>query len=754
MVPRPSLREILSLNDSNWFIGAVAPQPFGDVNDFQLVEGWLPAAVPGDIRFDLLRAGKIPDPFLGMNNEASQWIDAYDWWYRRDLVLRDEPDTRAFLIFEGVDYQSAFFWDGVPLGRHVGMFSRQVYEIPGKMCAGGKHQLAVRVWGSDQLPKYRPGALARALKRSAARLMPGLQHFPDRYASLKCQMSFGWDFAPRLRTSGIWDDVSLIRVRDVFIRDVWVQGVPDGRVRVMLDLDGKVGADARIHIAVNGKSFVGDPQQFDLPLPLQIEGKYELHLTLDTPRVWNPWDRGEPNLYELQVRVQINNEVLDSVSATFGLRMIELAPNAGARADDPPWTFVVNGKREFIRGANWVPADAIPARVTPADYADLLRLAREANINLLRVWGGGLREKKAFYDLSDEMGILVWQEFPFSGGGLDFFPRTKEYLGLVESEGSSIVRALRNHPSVAMWCTGNEFFPHENKAVIDTVRRVVAQNDGTRPFKPASPSHGESHNWRVWHGQANTRDYRDDNALFFGEFGLQALPDRSTLERFLPDSEVSVPGATWIYHNAELEKLRRYATAINLHLDSLDAFISASQQAQLRGLQVMIEHARRNKPRVSGCAFWQFNEPWYSICWSVIDYARQPKAAFEKIKELYNPVLVSFNFPLRVRRAGEIVNGQLWLINDTLNELNGTLRAWHNDTLVMEIDANAPADSARPLESLDLQLGTNANTLRFEFRAGELVSTNDYDLNYCDLGEISRQASRYARASEWLRVRT
>lgn len=748
------MREILSLNDSNWFIGAVAPRPFGDVNDFQLVEGWLPAAVPGDIRVDLLRAGKIPDPFLGMNNEASQWIDAYDWWYRRDLELGDEPDTRVFLLFEGIDYQSAIFWDGAPLGRHVGMFSRQLYEIPNKMCSGGKHLLAVRVWGSDQLPKYRPGARARALKLSAARLMPNLQHFPDRYASLKCQMSFGWDFAPRLRTSGIWDDASLIHVREVLIRDIWVQGVPDGRVRVLLDLDGNVGIDARAHITVIGKSVASLSQHFDLPLTTQTDSNCELDLQLDTPHMWDPWDRGQPNLYEIQVSILNNNEVLDSVKATFGLRTIELAPNAGARPGDPPWTFVVNGKREFIRGANWVPADAIPARVTPADYASLLQLVRAANINLLRVWGGGLKEKKTFYDLCDEMGILVWQEFPFSGGGLDYFPRTREYLDLVESECSSIVRALRNHPSVTLWCTGNEFFPYENKAVIGAVRRTVAQNDGTRPFKPASPSHGESHNWRVWHGQANTRDYRDEKALFFGEFGLQALPDRSTLERFLPDSEVSAPGETWTYHNAELEKLRRYAAAINPQLDSLDAFISASQQAQLRGLQVMIEHARRNKPRVSGCAFWQFNEPWYSICWSVIDYARQPKQAFEKIKELYNPVLVSFNYPLRVRRAGEIVNGQVWLINDTLNELNGTLRAWHNGTLVMEIDADAPADSARPLESLDLQLGAGVNTLRFEFRADEPVSTNEYDLNYCDLGEISRQASRYARASEWLRVRT
>lgn len=748
------MRETISLNDSNWFIGAVAPQPFGEANDFDLVEGWLPATVPGDIRLDLFRAGKIPDPFLGMNNEASQWIDAYDWWCRRDLELNDRPDTRSFLIFEGIDYQCALFWDGISLGRHVGMFSRQVYEIPRELSSAGKHQLALRVWGSDQLPKYHPGPRERALKRVATRLMPWLQHFPDRYATLKCQMSFGWDFAPRLRTSGIWDDASLIHVNKTFIRDIWVQGVPDGRVRVALEVDGKLELDTRLLINVRGKNFNVELEQFDLPLPPENNGRYELGLLLNSPRLWNPWDRGEPNLYELELSIKSSHEILDSVTAKFGLRTIELAPNPGGRPEDPPWTFVVNGKREFIRGANWVPADALPARVTREDYSVLLHLARGANINLLRVWGGGLKEKRAFYDLCDEMGILVWQEFPFSGGGLDFFPRSKEYLKLVESECSGIVRALRNNPSVALWCTGNEFFPHENKAVIDSVRRVVAENDGTRPFKPASPSHGESHNWRVWHGQANTRDYRDDDALFFGEFGLQAIPNRLTLERFLPVTEVNTPGATWSYHNAELTKLRRYATAINPQLDSLDAFINASQEAQLRGLQVMIEHARRNKPRVSGCAFWQFNEPWYSICWSVLDYAHQPKRSFEKIKELYNPVLVSFSYPLRVRRPGEIVNGQVWLINDTLHELNGLLRAWHNDTPVMELDVLLATDSTRSLQSLDLQLGAEANILRFEFQAGDRISTNEYDLNYCDRGEISRQAARYAGASEWLRVRT
>lgn len=775
------MRRLISLNDSNWFIGAVPPQPNGAVNDFAQVQGWLPARVPGDVRDDLLRAGKIPDPFLGFNNKAGQWVDDRDWWYRRDIELETDESTRTFLLFEGIDYQSVVFWNGVELGRHVGMFSRQIYEIPRALLSSGRHQLAVRVSGGNQLPRLKLGARERLQRALLNRLIPmpsHASHFPDRYATLKCAMSFGWDFAPRLLTCGIWDEAWLVQTRKVFLRDIWVQGVPDGRVRVTLDLN--VGAyvgdmPQRLHaiLRVAGKNFDAPTQVFRFDFEYRRLAGTSLSdaetksptfmLQLAAPQLWQPWDRGEPNLYELQVTLADDSGELDAATTTFGLRSIELAPNPGAAPSDAPWTFVINGVPEFIRGANWVPADAIPARVTRDDYAALLQLAREANINLLRVWGGGLREKRAFYDLCDELGILVWQEFPFCGAGVDYFPRDRAFLELVEQECRAIVARLRNHPSLVLWCGGNEFFPRWNRHIIETIRYAVAREDGTRPFKPASPSPGESHNWQVWHAFANTRDYRKDAALFFGEFGLQAPPDVETLKRFLPDDALFPPSAAWEYHNAQLEKLWRYARPLLgaqggeggagwPHAPTLNAFVTASQMAQLRGLQVAIEHARRNKPRVSGCLFWQFNEPWYSICWSVVDYLRRPKRAYAKIQELYNPVCVSFDYPLVARRAGDELRGQVWLINDTRQMVSGRLRVWHNHNQVLDLTASVEADTGQVVASLVLTLAKGANDLRFEFVAGEIIATNEYDLNYCDHGEIHLCAGLLNRLSTCLRV--
>ena len=733
------MRKTISLNDDHWRFGSVSQKPFGPVFDLSEVEEWLPATVPGDVRLDLLRAHRIPDPFVREDNYAGRWVDALDWWYIRELELEGTANTRRFVSFEGIDYQSAVFWNDVELGRHEGMFSRQVYELPRE----GSGILGVRIWGSDALPRLKLNAAERMMRSIGERFLSANPVFPDRIASLKCQMSYGWDFAPRLRACGIWDDAVLVQTRGVFIRDVWVQSVPDGRVVVLLNLEAERELALRASLTVRGITFMAESQEFEFEVVSSPSRRnYEFQFRLREPRAWNPWDRGEPNLYELDLRLFDEAGELDSTSATFGLRAIDLTPNPGAPVDEPPWTFVVNGSEEFIRGANWVPADAIPARVGREDYAELIQFARSANVNLLRVWGGGLREKRSFYDLCDEQGILIWQEFPFSGAPFDHLHRDDKLLAFARDECGAIVRALRNHPSLALWCGGNEFSTSANARLVKTLRETVAENDGTRPFKPASPSAGEHHNWRVWHWSANTRDYRDDDAGFYGEFGLQAPPSPERLASFIPEDKLWPPGELWVYHNAELEKLWRYALTVCPGVDSLEGFVRASQQAQVRGLQIMIEHARRRKGRVSGCAFWQFNEPWPAICWSVVDYGRYLKPAYFKIKELYNPILLSFAYPLIPRAAGDLVLGDLWVINDLLRPVRGEISGTLNGAQVLAVQVQVGANRAAWICEFKVAMAAGANALEFNLsEEGTIVTRNEYDLNYCDVGEISKFSS-------------
>lgn len=770
-------RRFLSLNDSAWRVGSVPQKPFGDVDDVGEVREWLSAKVPGDVRLDLLRAGKIPDPFVADNNEASQWIDARDWWYVRELDLEVEKGERAFVIFEGIDYQSAVFVDGRQLGRHVGMFSRQCYELP-----RSSHQLGVRVWGADALPKMELSNWTKIWRRIIAPLFTSPnQPFPDRYATLKCQMQFGWDFAPRLRTCGIWEDAQIVIARSVFLEDAWVKSElnhEQAQVTVTLALDSTVDQNVHVVYDLRGKNFSGSDQRFEIDLQL-IRGKQSrpVEFTLQNVREWQPWDRGEPNLYEVEITVfrgasrkspefhlapneETNwGEQLDSFITTFGIRSFHLEKR-GAQAD--PWTFVLNGKREFIRGANWVPLDAIPGRLTRAEYAARLMQARAANINFLRVWGGGLREKRAFYDLCDELGILVWQEFPFAGAILDRFPSDQSFMDFVRSECGAIVRSLRNHPSLVVWCGGNEFNTRGNHSIVETLRTVVAEHDGSRPLKPASPYRDESHNWRVWHRLANVRDYKKDNTPFLSEFGLQSVPDPDSLDKFLP------PNASerlWEYHHAELKKLFRYSVPLSfeapikstpLHSSSsgtegmprptsaaipnYQSLVASSQRAQANALQIAIEHMRRRKAiEAAGIAIWQLNDAWPAISWSVIDYYGVPKLAYHALKRAYSPVLASFDNAFEPRPVGSIVHGDLWMINDLRSSFtNAQLSATLNGVEIFSQHVSVEPDSAIRIGRLDVPLVDGRNDLQLILKWGPApLCENVYDLNYCDRGEIN-----------------
>jgi len=778
-------RRLVDLNGSDWQFGCVPRKPVNGekVNDYDQVAEWLPATVPGNVRTDLLALGRISDPFYGLNNEASQWVDEWDWWYRKAFSLQLGKGERAFLVFEGIDYISAVYLNGIELGRHEGMFSRQVYEISdlisrevggrppdppagespctpngGGRAANPPYTVAVRIWGSAALPRPRLTAWQKAWKRISGILVPQFEAFPDRIGTLKCQMGFGWDFAPRLRTMGLWDDVYLVVTRSVFISDVFVRGEILGpesaRVKLGLELDADREETAGVQVTVRGKNFAADEQHFDFELALR-KGRQvkEIELSIENPRLWQPWERGFPHLYEARVDICPSPPgepavLSDSLTTTFGLRTVELAPNRDVPPDAPPWTFVINGRPMFIRGANWVPADALPGRVRREDYARLLTLAREANINMLRVWGGGLREKRAFYQLCDELGLLVWQEFPFACVFLGHFPRYESFLDLAQRECTAIVRQLRNHPSLVLWCGGNEYSPKRNRNLIETLRAVVAANDGTRPFKDVSPGRGDSHNWRVWHGKAHVRRYRRDEAQFASEFGLSAVPDLASLS-FIPAGHLWPPGESWRYHNAELSKLHRYARPwLKGESAPLAQFIEATQKAQAFGLQVAIEHFRRRKYRASGTLIWQFNEPWPAICWSVVDYYRRPKLAYHRLKQVYNPVLVSLDYPLIEYGPGTVLQAEVWAINDLLRSFEDCrLRILLDGEEIFCRLIDLPPDSCQLLGRIEHPLPVGGRHLTAELSCqGQVISTNDYDLQYYDPAE----AGLLDRFHSWL----
>jgi len=806
-----AVRRLVDLNGLDWQFGCVPQKSVDceDANDYNQVAEWLPATVPGNVRTDLLALGCISDPFYALNNEDSQWVDEWDWWYRKALSLQLDERERAFLVFEGIDYLSVVYLNGMELGRHEGMFSRQVYEITHLLSGQlSESVVTVRIWGSAALPRPQLTAWQRAWSRIIGILLPKFETFPARIGTLKCQMGFGWDFAPRLRTMGIWDDVYLVVARGVFIRDVFVQcevqGIGDrgqeaelAGVKLRLELDADREQTASAQVTVRGKNFATDELRFDFDLTLSKGPQVkELELVIENPRLWQPWERGFPHLYEVNLslladhslrraqssrpaassvdcgprRAKGNSSSLDSLVTTFGLRTIELgvhkratsapvgfairrsdgwittpagANRSGAPSDASPWTFVINDQPLFIRGANWVPVDALPGRARREDYARLLGLAKEAGINMLRVWGGGLREKRAFYDLCDELGLLVWQEFSFACVFFGHFSRHEFFLNLARRECAAIVRQLRSHPSLVLWCGGNEYSPRRNRKLIETLRSVVAANDRTRPFKDVSPGRGDSHNWRVWHGKANLRQYRQDEALrqaqdkaqFASEFGLSSVPDLASLQKFIPSEHLWPPGEFWQYHHAELVKLRRYAKPwLKGEPASLTQFIEATQKAQAFGLQVAIEHFRRRKYQASGTLIWQFNEPWPAICWSVVDYDRRPKLAYHKLEQIYSPILISLDYPLIEYKPGALLRAEIWAINDLLQSFEDCrLRILLDGDEIFSQTIDLPPDSCRLVGLIEHPLLDGGRHLeaRLSYQ-GQVISANSYDLQYHD----------------------
>jgi beta-mannosidase len=738
-------RRVLDLSGTGWKLGqapADADPERAEWHELEQIAEWLPATVPGNIRSDLVRAGRLPDLFFGTQAEDSQWVDAHCWWLVRDWSPIISPGERVHLVVRGIDYVWDVFLNGHHLGRHEGMFSPLVHDVSAVLRA--ENRLAVRVVGSKWLPSNRSFGWFRFVDHLESMVTSIGHRHPHRRDSLKCQMSFGWDFAPALRTMGIWDDVYAIVSHDVFIRDIEVrQRFADGKARLTIgvEVDAATARPALLRCTLVGEGFEAESIVVERPIELAAgASRTELELQVPQPRLWWPWDQGSPDLYRLNIEVRAGDRCLDSLVQTVGLREVEM----------DGWTLRINGRRVYARGANWVPADVLPGRVVEEDYRALLSLARQANMNMVRVWGGGLREKRAFYDECDRLGILVWQEFPLACAFLSRFPRSPEYLRLVESESEAIVRGLRAHPSLVLWCGGNEFSPERNKPVVATLRQSASRLDPDRPFLAASPASGDSHNWQVWHGFQPASTYRKDGALFASEFGLQALPDKATLQRFIPSEELWPPGPSWSYHGAELDKLQRYAQPFLGDSDSgLEEMIEASQRAQAHALQIAVEHYRRAKARGGGgVLIWQLNEPWPAISWALVDYYRRQKHAYAVVKRLMNPLLVSLEYPLRRYRAGDELTIGIWVVNDSPANLHGcqvevTLwagpeQAVARHTLDMEIRADSAREAGRVHWTLPAGDGWRLTCQLV--REGQALASNEYDLTvHDDIGPTVRQ---------------
>ncbi len=701
---------------------------------------WLAIDAPGDVHRTLIDAGRIPDPFYDRNELACAWMEEREWWYRLRFVaapdlLASGDDQRLRLTFEGLDTFVTIWLNGEELGRHANMFRPATFDVTDQLLPAGENTLAL--------------CFDRPLEHIAGQTLSVWGRNPERTAMRKAQFGYGWDWGPRLPTIGIWRPVHLRRERQATIAGVGFSTIAltpthdRAIVAVRVEIERFAGSGpltAQLQLALPGTA-TAMTHELVLAGPIGAS-EQTAYLTIEQPQLWWTHDLGTPVRYDLTVSLSSSEAPLDRWQGQVGVRTLELdqSPDPDERGTRF-FRFVLNDVPVFARGADWIPCDSFVGAITPTRYTTLIEQSRDANMTMLRVWGGGIYEHDHFYDECDRLGLLVWQDFMFACA---MYPEDNAaFVAEVEAEARYQVRRLRSHPSMALWCGCNENQWIHDMRYWDTpvaelppygalyydqiLPRAVAELDGSTPYWPGSPyggndynsmAEGNRHNWDAWHGQfprqfgeepykevtaasVSYLRYGEDMGRFVSEFGLHAAPALETLRRAMPADQLFHHSPALDWHNKDDPKnkgdlLLESTTGVPT---TLEAYVACSQLAQAEGLKFAIEHYRRRKPHCSGALVWQLNDCWPALSWSVLDYHGVGKAAYHYLRRVYAPILASF-------RALDDGSVELWVSNETLTEFEEevTVRcgAFSGATIWEErLTVQVPANSSQPVGRWD-----------------------------------------------------
>ncbi|MFO8009147.1 MAG: glycoside hydrolase family 2 protein [Candidatus Brocadiia bacterium] len=645
---------------------------------------WTEATVPGCVHLDLIDAEVIPDPFYGFNDQTVAWVADANWLYRREFDCPAEilDKNRTELVFEGLDTFATVHLNGQELGRPDNMFRRWRYDVTGLLKPEGNELLVL-----FESARTRGDALREADEIELTTWFGG-----SRIYVRKAQYASGWDWGPDLNTMGVWQPVYLEahdkgRLLDVCARTEWDE--PD---RPMLHVDVELEAYESGEVAL-AVAVTGDDTRLTAQTTEDVaEGRSQLSVSLriEEPHLWWPAGMGPQALYTVNVTADLGGEEL-SRSLRTGLRRVELVREEDEEGES--FVFHVNGEPVFCRGANWVPADSFLPRVGAEDYEALLGRAAEANMNMIRVWGGGIYEDDEFYELCDRLGLMVWQDFMLACA--TYPEHLDEWRENVRQEAEQVVRRLRNHPCVVLWCGNNECQmlagrldapPHE-QVCEQMLPELCARLDPTRPYWPGSPygeedanspGEGDQHNWSAWWGWQSPEAQRDYSGRFISEYGLQAPPSLETVRRYIPSSGHHVQSRVMEHHNRAgqgTERLYRHLSAMFRVPAEFEDTVYLMQLTQGEAVKLGAEHWRSRKFRTAGALVWQLSDCWPAVSWAALDYMHRPKALHYYTRRFFSPVLPAIDlrddqFAVRIVNDrpsdfhGQLICGFSWINGD------------------------------------------------------------------------------------------
>ncbi len=659
------------------------------------------ATVPGVVQMDLIRHGVLPDPFYGTNEDSIQWVEREDWIYELTFDLPNFDRSKNYeLVFEGLDTYAEITFNGEKILEANNMYRRWRVDVARLLRLEQNHLV---IYFKSPLTvnadKLRGTPYHKTAENDA--------HKDEKVSvyTRKAPYHFGWDWGPRIVTFGIWRPIHLVEYDEVILDEVQIyqESLSDTLAALKAQIYYRSSADSNYTFVLKDKNS-GEIYASQNILH-QNSNEITLNFTINDPKLWWTHNLGVPHLYHFRIEISDSNGVLDAKEIKFGLRTIELIREKDNYGES--FYFKLNGVPVFMKGANYIPSETMLPRRSRADLDRILNDAKAVNMNMIRVWGGGIYEDDYFYDQCDAMGLLVYQDFMFA---CSMYPSVDTaFYENVKQEAIENVRRLRNHPSIAIWCGNNEvdnawhnwgwqvrflIIGKEAEEMKESYRRlflellpeVIAAHDPQRPYVHTSPlsatgksgnlDNGTMHYWKPWNMNDDFSDYEKNVGRYMNEYGFQSFPEMTTIKQFSTPADWSFDSEVMKKHQKSYIGNGRIGKFVDRHYakpTDFEDFVYKSQLVQAEGIRAAIHAHRRAMPRCMGTVYWQLDDCWPAPSWSSIDYYGRWKALHYALKELYADQLIvpwEANGYLHIQVVNDHLDTlpvRLWVVSQHLN---------------------------------------------------------------------------------------
>lgn len=654
--------EVLQLNEG-WQFSQVA-----DTNQNKENVSWYDAEVPGSVQRDLIRLGVLPDPYYGTNEKLIQWVEDKNWDFRKTFVVTAEQlqYDDAVIFFEGLDTHADVFLNGSRILQTENMFIGHKVSVK-NMLREGENKLYIRFY--SPIERMMPARESFGYEYPA-----GNDHREEKLSvyNRKAPYHFGWDWGIRIVQMGIWKPVSLHLYNSASIEDYYVKQVSidselaetEHQVELFSYNEKQIEATLSIEYSVDDNINFIEEQVGLMP----GWNNFSIPLKINNPKLWMPVNWGDQNMYDFKVKLTVDNEVIAEKTVRTGLRSIRHIFEEDEHGKS--YYFEVNGIPIFAKGSNYIPGEILTTQQDVEYYERFFDNLAGANMNFVRVWGGGIYENEEFYRQADERGILVWQDFIF---GCVAYPSDDNFLANVREEAIYNIKRLRNHPSLAYWCGNNEVWEGLNfwgwgktvpKEIMDgwfkgydlTFRELlpslVSEYDGTRDYVHGSPdvanwgrpdlfNTGDVHDWGLWYGELPFEAMADRLPRFASEFGFQSFPEMKTIKTFAKPDQWSLESEVMTIHQKAStgnSLIKKYMDMYYHEPKNFEDFVYIGLVMQGNGMEESVEAMRRGRPYCMGALYWQINDSWPVVSWSSIDYYNNWKAQHYRMRDVFAPL--------------------------------------------------------------------------------------------------------------------